>query len=63
MFSSDCESQSKKSTGQEEGLFPIVKALKIPAVSMIGEYIDVAVNSDYHKFSLSLLILATRRTS
>ena len=39
-FSSDCELHSSKSDGQEDkkdGLFPIVKAFKIPAVWMIGE--------------------------
>ena len=36
---SDCGDDSGKTPDQEKFSFPIVEALKIPAVMMVGEYI------------------------
>ena len=40
VFPSDCGVNSGKKPDQEKASFPLVEILKIPAVLMIGEYID-----------------------
>ena len=48
-LSSDCGFRSDERSDKGEAIFPIVESLKIPAVSMIGE----SINVDQHTLSPS----------